>query len=619
MGLGDLLARVMAGYLETTPGGGIHLLIRCPEGVGESTELAKTQDGRQPLIETKGEGGFCIVSPSGGLTHPSGRAWSLQHGGFATIATLSRAEWLALQDLARAFDLAPRPVWEPPEGASEPGAGDRPSDRYDVNGDVPAVLLAAGWELLKLSEDGNQHWRSPDADGKHESATWHPGLRRLYVFSSSTPFPEINHGYKPFTVLAILRHGGDFAAAARELLELEINDYVAGFAASNGQGTSGSDIPPGGQDISQAGPSDDQGGNGEGADDGGSGDLLVVTAHTVTPTEVQWLWHGWLPRRKLTTLDGDPDVGKSTMMLDLAARVTTGSAMPDGSSGVRGDVILLAAEDDMDDTIVPRLIVAGADLERVHIITGVKVGQKDEAPFTIPGDVAKLEYLITRRKAVLVIVDVLFEYLDGHVNSYKDAEVRKVAMAPLRQVARRTSASIVMLRHFTKAPDGKALHRGGGSIGIVGAARAGWVLARHPEDEGLRVLAPSKANLTRRTKPLGFRLEPHDSWAKVVWQGEIDTNADQLINQPARTSEDRQEEKTKEQRVIEAIEELLPLGWGNAMLSNEVRELVMDAVGCSKRTYETAHAQVVFGRGWWKTLEDGTKGLMIWRPEPGEA
>src|SRR5207302_6443679 len=81
---------------------------------------------------------------------------------------------------------------------------------------------------------------------------------------------------------------------------------------------------------------------------------------------VDWLWPGWVPLGKLTLLDGDPGLGKSTLLLDLAARVSCQGLMPDGASGVRGQVVILSAEDGAEDTIRPRLDAAGALLNRVH-------------------------------------------------------------------------------------------------------------------------------------------------------------------------------------------------------------------------------------------------------------
>jgi hypothetical protein len=289
--------------------------------------------------------------------------------------------------------------------------------------------------------------------------------------------------------------------------------------------------------------------------------LVVEQSSTITKVKIGWAWKDWLPLRKLTMCDGDPDVGKSTLTIDIIARITTGRAMPDGSPGLLGDVILLSEEDDADDTITWRLDAAGADRSRVFHVHGTKDKENDEYPITIPGDLELLEEEIKKHQTVLVVVDVLDEYLDEKVDSYKNPSVRRV-LRQLRGVASRTNVAIICLRHLRKEATDKAIHRGGGSIGIIGAARAGWVLAYHPDDETLHVLARQKSNLSGRShKALTFRLHPwkQDSdYAFVSWQGEIDLTADRLL-QPA--APDLTEEKRSELEYAKTVVRgLLPPG-----------------------------------------------------------
>src|SRR5690554_6672987 len=99
----------------------------------------------------------------------------------------------------------------------------------------------------------------------------------------------------------------------------------------------------------------------------------LVTLSTVEPQRVEWLWPGHLPRGKLVVIDGDPSAGKSTLTLDLAARVTTGTSWPDGSACVPGDVLVMSAEDGIEDTVTPRAVAAGADRSRLHALSAVPV------------------------------------------------------------------------------------------------------------------------------------------------------------------------------------------------------------------------------------------------------
>ncbi len=146
---------------------------------------------------------------------------------------------------------------------------------------------------------------------------------------------------------------------------------------------------------------------------------VLTNLSEVEPLPVEWLWRGRIPRGAITILDGDPGLGKSTLTLDLAARVTTARPMPDGTEGVPGGVVLLSAEDDVARTIVPRLRAAGADCSRVVAFSAVadKDGKEDIPSF--PSDLSALEEAIERVGAVLVIIDPLVAYLDDKVNANK--------------------------------------------------------------------------------------------------------------------------------------------------------------------------------------------------------
>ncbi len=223
-----------------------------------------------------------------------------------------------------------------------------------------------------------------------------------------------------------------------------------------------------------------------------------VPANTVAPQRVAWLSPGRIPLGRLTVLDGDPGLGKSTVTLDLAARVTTGRPMPNGAPGVGGGVVILSAEDGVADTIRPRLDAAGAACARVRVV-GV-----DHALLAIPGDLPELERAIADVGPVLVVVDPLSAYLGATVNSWRDQDVRR-ALGPLAGLTERTGAAIVVVRHLTESGGASPLYRGGGSIGIIGAARSGLLVAPEPDDDARRVLAPRRrtSRRTRHRSPSG--------------------------------------------------------------------------------------------------------------------
>lgn len=224
-GLSHVLARVEQGYLEEPPRGGVHLLYYCD--APRSTKLAQREkapeERRDPhdkiatLIETKGEGGYVIVAPSHGGVHPSGRPYRLVRGGFESIVRLTPDEREALHELARTFEELGREKAErtstPPPGEAK---GTRPGDDFNARTTWPELLEPAGWARA-FESGGLTYWRRP---GKAQGISATAGLRGdtdlLWVFTSSSIF-ESERGYDKFGAYAVLHHGGDLAAAAREL------------------------------------------------------------------------------------------------------------------------------------------------------------------------------------------------------------------------------------------------------------------------------------------------------------------------------------------------------------------------------------------------------------------
>lgn len=270
-------------------------------------------------------------------------------------------------------------------------------------------------------------------------------------------------------------------------------------------------------------------------DDPASDRAVVVRLSDVEAETVTWVWPDRIPCGRLTVLDGDPGLGKSTLTLDIAARVTRGTLMPMAENGLGGPrgVLLLTAEDGLADTVRPRLDAAGADVARVAALKGVLDGEGHSRLPTV-ADVDAIRKAADEVDAALVIIDPLSAYLGG-ADAHRDADVRQT-LADLAELAESTGLAVLAVRHLNKSGTANPLYRGGGSIGIVAAARAAHILARDPDDEGALVLAPTKSNLGPPQSALILRIMPtgDGTCTRVEWLGSTETTAADLLRPPQR-------------------------------------------------------------------------------------
>lgn len=218
----------------------------------------------------------------------------------------------------------------------------------------------------------------------------------------------------------------------------------------------------------------------------------------ITEKPVDWLWENRIPLGEITILEGDPGTNKSSLTCDLAARLTQGTSMPCASPRGRprkGGALLLIGEDSVSKTVVGRLRTANADLSKAAVLC--------EA--SIPGDLDRIEKAIREIDAKLVVVDTITDFVNAYLLS--NQAVRQ-ALRPLRELAERTRAAVVLLRHFNKKGGGRALLRGGGSVAITGMARSQLKLYLHPTDPHMRVLLQDKSNLGPLAPSLLFEVVP---------------------------------------------------------------------------------------------------------------
>jgi RecA-family ATPase len=281
----------------------------------------------------------------------------------------------------------------------------------------------------------------------------------------------------------------------------------------------------------------------------------VTRASEVITKPVRWLWEKRIPKGKLTMFDGDPDVGKSVVTMDLAARVSTGRTFPDGAECEAGNVLIVNVEDAKDDTIVPRLKAHGANLDRIVILDGMPDERDGTRLLDLPGDVPSLKAAVEDHDTDLLILDPVLTMLGGDMN--KDGEARK-ALAPLRDMAEETGLTIVAVRHLNKNVSLSAIQRGGGNMGLIGVARAGAFFAHHPEQDGLRIMAPHKSNLAQKQPSLQYTVV---GWAidenigRVEWRGITEHDANSLAAEQLSSHE-----KTLKEEAMQFLREMLTAG-----------------------------------------------------------
>ena len=283
--------------------------------------------------------------------------------------------------------------------------------------------------------------------------------------------------------------------------------------------------------------------------------------------EVDWLWYPYIPYGKITILQGDPGEGKSTMMMQLAALITTGKAMPDGSGDkIPGNVIYQAAEDGIEDTIKPRLEAAGADCSRIAFLE-----QPDEEPILLND--TRLAQAIEGTQAKLLVIDPLQAYLRMDSEMQRTNSVRSV-LTNLAKVAERTGCAVVLIGHMNKSNRTKGIYRGLGSIDIAAVARSILLVGRDRNIPHYRVMLQIKNNLAPEGKAYVFELHPNSGFR---WIGQEEYKVEDLLSHKSKT----------DSKLDKAKDYLQLLLSGTDMACADIFDK-MRASGIGKRTVEQA-------------------------------
>jgi hypothetical protein len=352
--------------------------------------------------------------------------------------------------------------------------------------------------------------------------------------------------------------------------------------------------------------------------------LRVLKSSEIQPELIQWLWKDRIPLGKLTLFSGNPDVGKSLVSLDVAARLSCGKDFPDGKNTLGAcDVLILAAEDDPADTVVPRLTAAGANLDRIHFLTGT-AAEDYERGFALDSDVQLLrEHLSQNPEIRLVIIDPISNYL-GAAEINKEQELRRV-LTPLVNVARDTGCAVVTIAHFNKQIGADAIHKTGGAVGLVGIQRMAWAFTKSPDDPDLRLMLRIKGNISANAKGLSYRTSGKQIQIAgtpavlpvVEWLGESAETADGVLAVSANP------EERSARQVAGWLREFLPVRSLGKKLARDVFQMA-ESKGYSAATVRRAcqtlkvekwQEQGPHGNCWYWALPDESAGVA---PQPSD-
>ena len=299
--------------------------------------------------------------------------------------------------------------------------------------------------------------------------------------------------------------------------------------------------------------------------------VKIIRMSDVELTPVEWLWKPYLPFGKLSVLQGNPGEGKTYFAMHLAAACTNGKLLPNMERMEPFNVIYQTAEDGLGDTVKPRLIEAGADLDRVLVIddSDVQLTLSDE----------RIEKAIIENNARLVIIDPIQAYLGADVDMNRANEVRPIFMR-LGQVAQRTGCAILLIGHLNKAAGMQSLQRGLGSIDIAAAVRSVMFIGKLKHNPTMRILTHEKSSLAPPGVSLAFSLGDEGGFR---WVGEYDITADEMLSgiEPQR--------ETKTQQAKDLICTLL--AGGKQVLSEDIDKAALEK-GIPGRTVRDAKREL---------------------------
>jgi putative DNA primase/helicase len=611
--------QALSSVIVRTPRGGAHIWFKADGSISNTTDRIAFG------VDTRGNGGYVILPPS----ENGAAAYRFEKGNVQSIPSLPP---FPAELLTRLYDEK-----------SDRTPGREPEADIELIDAALAVISNSdlGWE--EWNRIGMAAWRASKGEAFTAFETWSKKSEKYNARTTSEKWsqyfkaPPTRIGIGTLFHLANKASPGwdaayqrkvedrvntrsDAATTKRQIEWLKKNVWPENTASHKEERASAEPEPDTTNNIksdektstsAEPGTADNKK-----SDQKTNSGLTIVRVADVEAKKVDWLWPGRIARGKLTIIAGMPDVNKSTLTLDLTARVTTGGLLPCGEGHMPlGSVIILTAEDDVADTVRPRLEVAGANLTRVHVITASKATDgKGLRSFDLSQDIARLE-LATQEigDVALVVIDPISAYMGkpGKLDSYRSTDVR-ATLAPLQEAAARCGAAVVGIDHLNKSGAAQAMMRVLGSVAFVAAARAVYVVVRDEEDDARRLMLPAKNNLGKMRTGLAFRVfeklatSIFDAYPTIKWEDEpVTMTADEALanKQDGRKSETAELAK---RLIAEALAE-------RSVPAKEIEELA-GAKNISHRSLDTAKKAMgvvssKIGTAWWWSLPGRDKPI----------
>ena len=268
--------------------------------------------------------------------------------------------------------------------------------------------------------------------------------------------------------------------------------------------------------------------------------LKLINMQDIEVEAISWFWYPFIPYGKVTIIQGDPGEGKTTLVLQIIARLTKGESIIDEDANLPIKVIYQTAEDGLANTIKPRLLAANADCSKVLVI------DDKDMPLTMRDE--RLEQAIIETSAKLVVLDPIQGFLGADVDMHRANEIRPI-MKHIAELAEKYKCAVILIGHMNKCSVGKSAYRGLGSIDFQAAARSVLIVGIIKDEPEVRVVCQTKSSLAPEAKAVAFRLSEENGFE---WIGEYDVTADDLLSGTAKG--------TKKQAAMDFLEKVLADG-----------------------------------------------------------